>query len=197
MRHRWTIAAYVIVVIAWMVIRVSVFSHLRLIEFPDSKSFLAKAAEPLWTRDYFFGSGRFFVVPLFYKIVFVISAQKAALAVAQSLLATGAWLTFAWTLAARIRPAWLSVTTLAAVLAFALGSEIIQGRHGLERVDLDLALRPARGGVGSIGRRPVGGASHWGDCSGRVVELQPRGHVRVPGSLPVSVRPVRDVLSQS
>jgi hypothetical protein len=126
-RSRSAAVVYVAAALAWIALRVSVFSKLRLIEFPDSESFLAKAAEPLWTRDYFLGSGRFFVVPLFYKVVFAVAGpDKANVALAQFLLSTGAWLTLAWALARQMAPVWLGIGAFAAVLAFGLSTEVTQ-----------------------------------------------------------------------
>lgn len=111
----------------WTYLRLTAAWRAILIEFPDSDSFLTKAAEPFWTADYFFGSGRFFIVPAFYKAVFaLVGPEKAALAIAQALFAVVAWLTFAWTLAARFANAWLGVAAAALALAFGLTSDIIQ-----------------------------------------------------------------------
>src|SRR4051794_25538186 len=104
------VLAYVLVAAVWIAARVSVFSHARVIEFPDSVSYLTKAAEPLWTRDYFFGSGRFFVVPTYYKLAWVlIGLSKSALTKAQLLLSLCVWIVFGWSVATSIGRTWLGV----------------------------------------------------------------------------------------
>jgi hypothetical protein len=127
MRGRLIVTAYAVVAVLWICVRVSVFSRARLIEFPDSVSFVTKAAEPLWTTDFFVGSGRFFVVPLLYKVAFVISGpSKTSLTEAQVLLSLCAWIALAWSLAARFGLRWLGVFAFAIVLAFGLSTDVIQ-----------------------------------------------------------------------
>ena len=127
MRGRWTVVAYVIVAAVWVALRASVFSTWRLIEFPDSESYLIKATEPLWDVDYFVGSGRFFVVPAFYKLVFALNGpDKEALTSAQFLLSLASWIALGWSVATQTRPGWLSVASFSAVLAFGLSTEVIQ-----------------------------------------------------------------------
>ena len=114
----------------------------------------------------FFGSGRFFVVPSFYKLVFALNGpDKWALAVAQFLLAPGAWTALGMTLATRIRPGWLSVATLAAVLAFGLGSEVIQWDVMVLSESLSSSLFALLDGI-------------WNPAVGRRVERTRRGSHR-------------------
>jgi hypothetical protein len=127
MQRRLIVAAYVAMAVLWTAVRVSVFSPARLIEFPDSVSFLTKAAEPFWTADFFVGSGRFFLVPLFYKLAFAISGpSKTSLTQAQFLLSLCAWIVLAWSFSARFGVRWLGVFSFAATLAFGLSTDIIQ-----------------------------------------------------------------------
>jgi hypothetical protein len=118
---------YVLIAVAWIAMRLSVFSHAEIIVFPDSASYLTKAAEPLWTRDYFFGSGRFFVVPLFYKIALAVHGPaRTTLTHAQLMLSLCAWMVLAWSLAAQFGRIWLGVISFAATLALGLSSDVIQ-----------------------------------------------------------------------
>jgi len=127
MQRRLIVAAYAAVTILWIAVRVSVFLPARLIEFPDSVSFLTKAAEPFWTTDFLFGSGRFFVVPVFYKAAFAISGpSKTSLTQAQFLLSLCAWIALAWSFAARFGVRWVGMFFFAATLAFGLSTDVIQ-----------------------------------------------------------------------
>lgn len=140
MRNRSLVVVLVVVAVAWIGLRVSVYATSPVLEYPDSASYLAKAAEPLWTSDFFLGSGRFFVVPLFYKMVSAVhgpvspthrlrpaaAPDNAALGHAQLALSLCAWLTLAWVLAARMNRGWLSVAAFTAVLLFGLSTDVIQ-----------------------------------------------------------------------
>jgi hypothetical protein len=124
-RHRVWLACTAVAVV-WILARVFVFSHASLIEFSDSPSYLDKAGEPLWTRDFFFGSGRFFVVPLFYKLVLAVSGSKLALAAAQFVVSLCAWLVLAVVVGSRMDRGWVAVGSFAAILAFGLSTDVIE-----------------------------------------------------------------------
>lgn len=126
MRFHWTLVVSVLALVAWVVLRVAVFSQTALIEFPDSDSYLVKAAEPLWTLDFFVGSGRFFVVPLLYKLAFALGGSKDALLAAQLLLSLIAWLVFARSVALEMRTGLLKMAGVVAVLASGLSTEVLQ-----------------------------------------------------------------------
>jgi len=127
MRRNWSVVACLFLATLWILLRISAFSFSDLIEFSDSPSYLAKAQQPLWTRDFFFGSGRFFVVPLIYK--FATAAHGTAtssLAQAQVLVSLGAWIAFGWSLASRVRAQWMRVAAMTAALAFGASTDVIQ-----------------------------------------------------------------------
>jgi len=118
--------AYVLVALGWVGVRVWAFAHAHEIEFPDSATYLEKAASPLWTRDFFFGAGRFFVVPLIYKWAALPGSSRQWLTATQLGISLGAWLLLAWAVAAPIARRWLGVLSFAAVLTFGLTADVVQ-----------------------------------------------------------------------
>lgn len=124
---RWTLVAAVSLTAMWIAVRTVVFAEWRLLEFPDSRSYLAKAGSRWSTFDYFVGTGRFFVVPLFYKLLFALQGpSRDVLARGQFLLALVAWIVFAWSLARQTGRGWFGVASLTAVLAPGLSTEVMQ-----------------------------------------------------------------------
>jgi hypothetical protein len=112
---------------AWIAFRTVAFAEWRLIEFPDSRSYLAKAGLPLWDRSYFIGTGRFFVVPAFYKLLFsAVGPAKESIALGQFMLSLVSWCALAWCVAARSGRGWFSVLSLGAVLGLGASTEVIQ-----------------------------------------------------------------------
>jgi hypothetical protein len=118
--------AYALVTLAWLAVRVWVFSHGTETEYPDSFSYLDKAMSPLWTSAFFFGDGRFFIVPLLYKTAALLGPSKNYLTAAQLGLSLVAWLLFAWAASAPVARRWLGVASLAAVLTLALMPDVLE-----------------------------------------------------------------------
>jgi hypothetical protein len=119
-------AAYALIAIVWAAVRIWAFAHAAETEFPDSVTYLEKAAAPLWTPAFFFGAGRFFVVPLVYRAASVLGPSKNLLTAAQLAISLAAWLLFAWTAAAPISRRWLGVASFASILVLGLTSDVVQ-----------------------------------------------------------------------
>jgi hypothetical protein len=149
--RRFVLGVYLVIGSVWVAARAFAFAHTSPWICPDSADYLAKAAEPLWSWDFFFGgkaeaSGRFFVVPLFYKVVrtVTIGAKYADLSpdgvhctlsyaplptnltYAQFVFSLLAWLAFALALSAQCRRRWVSVLAFTAALTLGLSAGVTQ-----------------------------------------------------------------------
>ena len=122
---RLAMAAYLLVAVAYVVIRISTFEAARNVEFPDSPSYLEKAASPL-NSAFFFDEGRFFVVPLMYKITNgVFGPGVSRLTTMQLVLSMVAWLVFAWSFSRVLSVARLGFAGFLAVLAMSLSLDVL------------------------------------------------------------------------
>lgn len=101
---RDTKVACTLVALAWAALRWWMYNHAGTIEFTDSASYLHKAASPLWSPGFFFGDGRFFVVPLVYKVAARLGPSKDWLTASQLVLSLASWPFLAWTVARRAAP---------------------------------------------------------------------------------------------
>lgn len=96
---RLATAAYLLAAAIYVALRVYMFSTATNVEFPDSPSFLEKAASPL-NAAFFLDEGRFFVVPLIYKITNnLFGAGVGTLTAMQLVVSIPSWLVFAWSFA--------------------------------------------------------------------------------------------------
>jgi hypothetical protein len=122
---RLAIAAYFLVAVAYAVVRINTFDWAKNIEFPDSPSYLEKAASPLnW--NFFFDEGRFFVVPLMYKVTNgLFGPGVTALTTMQAVLSIVAWLVFAASFARVLSVARLGFAGFVAVLAMSLSLDVM------------------------------------------------------------------------
>lgn len=119
-------AAYPIVGATYLVLRTIAFAGAQDTQFSDSPSFLTKAAESVFDVEYFIGSGRFFVVPIFYKMVSTFgSASISSFTIFQLVVSAFAWLVLAFTLAARFPGRVLGVVAFCATLLISLSSDVL------------------------------------------------------------------------
>ncbi len=125
-RRTITVVACALLAIAWVVCRIQVFANADTIEFPDSASYLVKAASPLWSLDFYFGDGRFVIVPLVYKLAALLCPSNDCLTASQLVLSLVAWLYFAWAATTRAAAGWVAVASWGAVLALGLTGAVIQ-----------------------------------------------------------------------
>ena len=65
--RRWIVPVASVLAVAFLVARVC-SQTLKSFQFPDSASFLERATADALDSEYFIGSGRFFAVPLVYKV---------------------------------------------------------------------------------------------------------------------------------
>lgn len=121
---RLTMAAYLVVALAYVVVRIYAFSAGQNYEFPDSPSFLEKAASPL-NADFFLDEGRFFSVPLFYKLANTLFGKGSTpLTIAQVTLSIAAWLTLAWSFARVLSVARVGLLGFVLVLGLSLHLDV-------------------------------------------------------------------------
>jgi hypothetical protein len=125
-RRTFTALACALLAMAWVVCRIQVFANADTIQFPDSASYLVKAASPLSSLDFYFDDGRFFIVPLVYKLAASLCSSNDCLTAAQLVLSLLAWLYFAWAATTRAPAGWVAVASWAAVLALGLTGAVIQ-----------------------------------------------------------------------
>ena len=111
--------------LAYVVIRINTFEAARDVEFPDSPSYLEKAAAPInW--DFFFDEGRFFVVPLMYKVTnAVFGPGVSKLTTMQCVLSIASWLVFAFSFARVLSAARLGFAGFVAVLWMSLSLDVL------------------------------------------------------------------------
>lgn len=117
--------ACLILAVSFVALRAWMFTHATPIEFPDSASYFSKASEQMWTRDFFFGSGRFFVVPLAYKLVGAVhSLESSALTWFQWLVSITSWLYLAFTVRGTLSCTKSRTIGFAAILVLGLSTDL-------------------------------------------------------------------------
>lgn len=118
-------AAYIVAGVAYVLIRAIAFAGAEDTQFSDSPCYLTKAAESLLDLEYYIGSGRFFVVPLSYKVVSALGGDSiSAFTTFQFALSVCAWLAFAIVLARRFPGRLLGLAAFGAVLVVSLSSDV-------------------------------------------------------------------------
>lgn len=138
--RRLVIAAYFLVALAYAVIRINTFEAAKNAEFPDSSSYLEKARSPL-NYDFFFDEGRFFVVPLAYKITSgLFGPGNPALTTMQVVVSLGAWLVFAWSFARVLGAGRLGFVGFVAVLVMSLSLDVLMWDRIILSESLTLSL---------------------------------------------------------